>query len=282
MMKFKRIYIEISNVCNLKCAFCIQNSRESKIMSVEEFHYILKEINDYSDYIYLHVLGEPLLHPNLKAILALCSQYHKKVMITTNATLLKKQLDTVCVDCVKQINLSIHSFPYHKQCEYLNDIYECAKVLASKQIHVNYRLWSIQDQQLDEQAQLLLKQILMQYHKDLDQIKRLQRFDLANYIHLHFEEVFTWPTLTNEYVGDCGSCLGMKTMCAILSDGSVVPCCLDSKKEACLGNIFQTRFQDIIESDLVKQVISNFQNNKITLKLCKHCSYRLRFFNPNK
>lgn len=276
-MRFKRIYIEISNVCNLKCDFCIQNSRENKIMSVEEFEYILKQIDDYSEYLYLHVLGEPLLHPHLKEILELCSKYHKKVMITTNATLLKKQLTILCCDCVKQVNLSIHSFPYHMQQAYLQDIYECAKRLASYHIHVNYRLWSIKENELDEIAKKLLNDILKQYDKQLDHVQRLQRFDLSNYIHMHFEEVFTWPTLSNDYVGDQGTCLGLKQMIAILSDGSVVPCCLDSKKEACLGNIFQTSFLEIIHSDLVKQTLNNFKNHKITLELCKHCSYRLRF-----
>ncbi len=147
---------------------------------------------------------------------------------------------------------------------------------------MNYRLWSIKENQLDETANYLLQEILSQYGKQIEQVKRLQRFDLDHYIHLHFEEVFEWPTLSNEYVGEYGSCLGLKQMIAILSDGSVVPCCLDSKKEACLGNIFQTSFKEIIQSDLVEQTLKNFKDNKITLELCKHCSYRLRFSKSNK
>ena len=59
-MRFKRIYIEITNQCNLKCSFCIQNQRKSKYLSINDFSYILDELRPFTDYIYLHVLGEPL------------------------------------------------------------------------------------------------------------------------------------------------------------------------------------------------------------------------------
>ena len=63
------------------------------------------------------------------------------------------------------------------------------------------------------------------------------RLDVGDHLHLNLESVFQWPSLQHPYVSDYGRCLGMMQMCAILSDGTVVPCCLDSRGDAALGNI---------------------------------------------
>ena len=54
-MKFKRIYIEITNICNLKCSFCSNSKRNKKEMSIDEFELVMSKITMYTDYIYLHM-----------------------------------------------------------------------------------------------------------------------------------------------------------------------------------------------------------------------------------
>ena len=92
---FKKIYIEITNKCNLNCSFCSKNNRKIKEVSVEEFEYIVKKIDKYTDYLYLHVKGEPLLHKNLDGILNVARKYKKRVNITTNGSLLEKNMDVI-------------------------------------------------------------------------------------------------------------------------------------------------------------------------------------------
>ena len=67
--RFKKIYVEITNNCNLNCSFCSKISKTKKEMSEEEFETIIKKIKDYTKYIYLHVKGEPLLHSKLDKLL---------------------------------------------------------------------------------------------------------------------------------------------------------------------------------------------------------------------
>ena len=69
MKKYKKIYIEITNICNLNCSFCSKDKRKKEYMSLDNFEHILKKIHNYTDYIYLHVKGEPLLHPNITEII---------------------------------------------------------------------------------------------------------------------------------------------------------------------------------------------------------------------
>ena len=106
---FKKIYVEITNSCNLKCSFCSPVKKEKRFMTISEFEHILKEINAKTDYIYLHVKGEPLLHPNLEEFLKLAEKYELKVNLTTNGTLFPKLVDKLkACNSLRKINFSLH------------------------------------------------------------------------------------------------------------------------------------------------------------------------------
>ena len=107
MKKYKKIYIEITNICNLNCSFCSNDTMLKESITIENFEEVLKKINDYTDYIYLHVKGEPLLHPNLKELLDIALKYKKKVNITTNGTLLKEKINILSHPSIRQINVSL-------------------------------------------------------------------------------------------------------------------------------------------------------------------------------
>ena len=101
MMKFKKIYIEITNKCNLNCDFCIQNKREAKYISIDEFNSLLDKIKDYTDYLYFHILGEPLLHPKINKLINIASN-NFKINITTNGYLIKNIKDN---KNIRQLNI---------------------------------------------------------------------------------------------------------------------------------------------------------------------------------
>ena len=90
-MRFRKVYLEISNICNLSCRFCPGTKRPKKALSEEEFSVLLPQIRPYTDYLYFHLMGEPLLHKQLARFLELAGSHGFKVILTTNGTLLKKQ-----------------------------------------------------------------------------------------------------------------------------------------------------------------------------------------------
>ena len=90
MKRFKKVYIEITNICNLSCNFCPKTRRKLKFMDEETFTHVLKEVRPYTDYIYFHLMGEPLLNPKIERFLELSAEAGFKVNITTNGTLIKK------------------------------------------------------------------------------------------------------------------------------------------------------------------------------------------------
>ena len=110
MRKFKQVYIEITNICNLNCSFCPKNNRPKKNMTIEEFDTITDEISPLTNTICLHLMGEPLLHPNIKEIFEICNKKNLNVYLTTNGTLIKQNLDLLKSGCAKRISVSLHSF----------------------------------------------------------------------------------------------------------------------------------------------------------------------------
>lgn len=280
-MRFKRVYIEITNICNLTCSFCAQNQRVPRRMTIEEFEHCITQIQPYTTYVYLHILGEPLAHPDLDAFLSILDTSSLQVNITTNGTLLRQQVAVLTKHRIRQINVSLHSFPQHIQPRYFEDVFTACDILASQQIYINYRLWNLhaQDEQQEGALQILTK--LKEHYALVTQaiqLKRLARFTIQDYISLHFEEVFVWPSLMNPYVNDIGRCLGMKDMCGILSNGDIVPCCLDAKGDCVLGNIHTSAFLNILASERANAIVNGFQRHHVVEDLCQHCSYRLRFY----
>ena len=167
MKKFKKIYIEITNICNLNCPFCSKDNRKKQEMSLDDFEHILKQINDYTDYLYLHIKGEPLIHSKIEDILNLCFKYNKQVNITTNGTLLSKKYKLL--DKIRQINISLHSLSEDK----LLAVLKCGDYLSSKEVQIVYRFWTNDN---------LLNQVL-KYYDYKDEITN--NFKLKNNIYLN-------------------------------------------------------------------------------------------------
>lgn len=278
MKKFNKIYVEITNICNLKCSFCSKDKREKRTMSILEFKEVLQKIKDYTKTIYLHLKGEPLLHQEFDKILSLCEQYQFNVKITTNGTLLEKQKDILKKHKIKQINVSLHS--ENNLENYFEKVFQVCDELSSH-INIVYRIWVLNNLELDEKSTKIVKKIINHYHLSTEivqKIKSLKNIKLKDNIYLDKDNEFIWPNEGIDNQEDNrGYCLGTKSHIGILSNGTIVPCCLDSEGSINLGNIFESELEEIIQSEKFKTIKRGFENNKIICDLCKKCNYRKRF-----
>ena len=80
----KRAYIEITNVCNLRCSFCPGTGRKGEFMTPERFRRLAEKLRGHVKYLYLHVMGEPMLHPWLGELLAIAADLDFRTCLTTN------------------------------------------------------------------------------------------------------------------------------------------------------------------------------------------------------
>ena len=275
MKKYKKIYIEITNVCNLSCSFCSIDNRKKEFITTDKLEELLIKINDYTDYVYLHVKGEPLLHPEISKILDLCQKYHKKVNITTNGTLLKEKQQELCHQVVRQINISLHS--ENQKEKYLEDIFKTVDNLNDK--IVVYRFWTMEDNILDKKSTEIVEKIKSYYHLSseiVDKTKKENHIKIRDNLYIDKANEFIWPNIENNYINEKGYCYALKDQLAILVDGTVVPCCLDSNGVINLGNIYQNTLEEIINSNRYQEIKKGFLNRRVSEELCKHCSFKER------
>jgi molybdenum cofactor biosynthesis enzyme MoaA len=148
-MRFLRTYIEISNICNLQCSFCPEVEREKKILKTSDFRSILKQVLPFTEQICLHLMGEPLAHPDFLEILKICDEEKATVHLTTNGTLLRQYgfEHFFKARCIRQINFSLHSFkdnfPNQDIRPYLYDVLAFSREALEErpELYINYRLW---------------------------------------------------------------------------------------------------------------------------------------------
>lgn len=299
-MRFKRIYIEISNICNLNCPFCVKSSRPPRSMNEEEFRHVVREVKPFTDYVYFHVKGEPLMHPLLGKFFDICEENDLQVNLTTNGSLLARKQDLLMQkNALRQINISLHSFPFRNGSngeapEFYNEL-DLAGLESYVQTAISFarrfarerkrfavlRLWALGKGKKPDEAAVRIMEMIEEAYPEAAPLeeKMLHRpsMCLEKGVFLSWEEEFTWPTLKSPYVSDTGICYGTRSMVAVLCDGTVVPCCLDANGEAPLGNIFEESFDSIVGGDYFRRISKNFDNRHVTLPLCRHCTYRLRF-----
>lgn len=284
MKKYKKIYVEISNVCNLDCNFCPKTKRKNEVMSAERFSIIAEKISKFTDYVYLHVMGEPLLHPMLKEILDICEGQGLKVCITTNGTLLKeKRCILLNSKAVHKISISLHSFEGNESVkgmeEYIQDIVDYTKMASKAGQICSLRLWNINGGNSENVniINMLEGSYALEKGYILNDIKNKSSFTLGERIYLQMAEKFDWPDMDVETIGDKGFCYGLRDQIAILVNGTVVPCCLDHEGDIDLGNIFEDDLENILDGDRAQKIYKGFSERKVIEKLCTKCGYRKRF-----
>jgi len=260
MKKFKKIYIEITNICNLCCEFCSPDNRKKEYMTEESFKRILDQIKDYTDYIYLHVKGEPLLHPKINEFIEYAHKQNFKINITTNGTL----INNLTNKNIRQINYSMQSINDVKDIG--KTIKEFKEFIKNTNIYLSLRMWTNKAKEnLD-----LLEMLKEEFNVDKIENKK----SVEKNIFISIEDEFIWPDLYGkENVEIHRSCYGLKDHIAILVDGTVVPCCLDHKGNVNLGNVFKQELKDILETKRVEKIIEGFNKGKAVEKLCKKCVF---------
>lgn len=285
MKQFKKIYIEITNVCNLACSFCPVSKRKAAFMDTETFQKIIDNITAYTDYVCFHVKGEPLLHPKLGEFLKICADNHLKVNITTNGTKIKDTIK-VLIDspAIRQVNFSVHSFGGETgdgRIEYLKDLIWCAKELrAYTNILISYRFWNLGESNKESENDALLRILEEEYGLDykIQLTKENARgIQISEKVYINQDYEFEWPHMDKEEDSGKGFCYALRTQAAILVDGTVVPCCLDQEGDISLGNIKYTTFSDIIHSERAVNLYHGFSNRQAVEELCRKCGYRRKF-----
>lgn len=276
MKRFRKVYLEISNVCNLHCSFCPGTKRSPGIMEEEDFCLLLDKLQPWTDYLYFHLMGEPLCHPKLERYLEVAGERGFKAILTTNATLLPLWQERLLgAPALHKVNISLHAFEANDLSipfeQYLDG---CFRFGAAGEKLVVYRLWNGGGEQ--ERNEQILAVMHEYFPGPWEQAARGTR--IAPKTYLEFGEKFDWPDLTAEDGGDKVFCYGLRDQIGVLCDGTVVPCCLDHEGDIPLGNLLRQDMEEILNDPRTRRILAGFDRGRAEEALCRRCGFaRTRF-----
>ena len=274
---YSRVYVEITNICNMRCSFCHGHSRAPGQMSEENYARVLQQLSGKTQYIYHHLMGEPLLHPLLPQFVKMAREAGFRPMLTTNGTLLERCGDSILLPGLHKVNISLHSFEQGEEDahrRYICAVSDFAKKANKMGIIVSMRLWnqgSGQTQKNADTLDMLQKNIPGQWTENT------RGYRIRDGLFLEWGDRFQWPDQQAPDMGTQVYCHGLGDHFGILCDGTVVPCCLDSEGGIALGNVFREELTDILESPRAKAMAEGFRRRAATEDLCRRCGYARRF-----
>lgn len=277
MKRFQKVYLEISNICNLNCQFCPGTKRKPRTMTEAELNLLLPKLRPWTDFLYFHLMGEPLCHPLLASFLQAASDQGFKVILTTNGSLLEKQQAVLLSSPgLHKVNISLHAFEANDLTipfeTYLKQCFAFGKAAEGRKLVV-FRLWN--QGGADKRNEEILSALEVYFPKPWVQERKGIR--IGNRVYLEYGDKFDWPDLNAEDQGQQVFCYGLMDQIGVLCDGTVVPCCLDHDGDLALGNLLEADLEEILSSDRAQAIFQGFQNRTAAEELCRKCGYARRF-----
>lgn len=280
-MRLKKAYLEITNVCNLSCAFCPGTRREKGFLSPEGFRLLAGRLRPHTEYLYFHLMGEPLLHPRLPRLLDLAGELGFRGMITTNGSLLPQRGDCLLAHpAVERVSVSLHSFEGSGRegelGDYLDGCLRFAAAAGRAGKKCALRLWNLDGAEAGLNRRN--DQVLSALHAAFPGPWREGRrgVTLAPGVFLEWGERFEWPELGRE--GECPTfCYGLRDQVGVLWDGTVVPCCLDHEGDIPLGSLYRQTLEEILNGPRARAIYEGFSRRRAVEPLCRSCGYARRF-----
>lgn len=256
-------------------------------MDLELFAKTNAQLKAYTNDIAYHVVGDPLLVPNLHEYLDISHKEGLRVHITTTGYFLKpSHAQSLNHDAIKQINFSLNSYKGNNLPitldAYLQKIADFTLAFRGQnsQAFINYRLWNEErDGSQESYNEEVINAMFFKLGQTRERSVKEKRLRVMNKVLFDFDALFEWPSLDAAFVSEKGSCHGLTAQMAILSSGEVVPCCFDYEAKIELGNVKANTLKEILQTQRAQELVEGFRKGVLTEELCKHCSYRVKFEN---
>lgn len=267
-----RCYLEITNICNLNCVFCPKTTRAKHTLTLDEFDALITRLQGEVKFLYLHLMGEPFLHPLLPQFLLMAREKGFIPVLTTNGTLLSLRTDLL--DALPhKLQISLHSHEGNGKeniAQYINEVMTFATEAAHRGCIVVLRLWN--EGGHNRMNETILQ--LIAQHLPEAWTPRADGWKLTDNLFIESDNMFEWPDLEHAtYTEDDVFCYALRNQIGVLVDGTVVPCCLDHNGDLGLGNLYKHSLQHILASARAQALYQGFTHHTAIEPLCQRCGY---------
>lgn len=278
------VHIEPTNVCNLKCEMCPRDQQErlEGYMDFKLYKALIDELGMLNtELIYLHLFGEPTLHPKIFDMIRYAKRKDIDVAMSTNGTTLNEATTESLLG--SGVDIFIISFDAADNPEYYEQIRKNAdyhKVFSNIKNFINTKknrkpFTIIQTIRLkgSENADKFLKKVLPKCNnltisnKPFDEWGgKVERINRLSTVDIRYAQ---YPRL----------CEKIWRTAMIYYDGTVVPCSRCYDKKFALGKFPEQSLREIWNGEKMVALRRIHIKDRILHDYCKTCYYvGLSFF----
>lgn len=302
-ISMEKLYIELTNRCNLKCAHCYNNSNEGvcidlPLAQVIEMLRLIQKCNLTSVAL---SGGEALLYPYIDEVLEACKQFGLEIVLLTNGTyirddhyweLIMKYLPEIQVSLDgpnAQSNDKIRGIGSFDQT--ISFVKKLKKAKYPKQIMVNTVLteYTVDNYQemvdlcyqlgIDKLTYSLItssgraqKNKMRLRDEDFYRIVKDINTNIRSDTHMNCQGVGMNHTCSLTNVNNNVIYLQPKVTC----QGHVFPCQMHQKNEYIIGNVHSESLEDILNGDSARRFLALMYLRKTYMKECTDCLFRIQ------
>lgn len=241
------VHMELTNHCNLTCSVCPNQmmSRAKTFMSFSTVKHII-DANPSIREVGLSVWGEPLLHPELLSIVKFLSEKNIEVGLSTNAVLLNHKLSVDLLEAgLYCINFSLNPTR--------NPTQEEKESIFKQVLNIDYFL------HLSKRVKCSLT-LTVSATNEANIRKMAETWRRKVKVIIQPQVLFTHDDRR-------GKCYQLyRNHLVVLSNGYIVPCCVDYEGSYILGHALKDNLNDCYTGEKMRLIRENGSN------LCAHCS----------
>jgi len=265
--------IEVTNRCNEDCIMCPRHllARPFGRLPFELLEKILDEVEGRVELINLFHFGEPLLHPQLREMIAACKQRGIRVLITTNGILLNERRAAELIDSgldMLVVSLDAASAEVYSQIRRLGDFEKVTK---------NVETFLLLKQRTGRGPHVQVQMVSLRFNRNqIDDFVARWKGKADSVRVKHFYNTAEIGSVINEPIRTAGNkprpCLLLWREPVILCDGTVLPCCVDMIGEKPLGNVNQRPLMEIWNGpEIVDMRRKHVEGRHKEIGLCRNC-----------
>jgi len=246
-------------------------TRPIEYMDFKLYKRIIDNLYCSNGRVYLHFLGEPLLHPQLGKFIAYGKSKGFEIAFVTNGSLLSKEKSIQMID----VELDYLAISFEINQETFKKLRSGGDFKTVQKNILNF--FALRNLRNKRKPFVLVSSITLNKKHD----EKIAKFWEDKVDGFNYKEIHDWRGNIQDITRIAGRKKETKKICllpfigmCILVDGKVVPCCVDYDGTYILGDLKRDSLKSIWNGQkIITLRRALLEGRKETIELCSKCSY---------